>query len=416
MARRSQSGLQSPMPRFADAGSAASDERRLDAASDGGRRTPNSDVADALLSFSSESASPASLEDDSSSVLSSSNGAGAASEDAPAVFGADPKGRRGRTPFLVPIALLLLTGVAVAYVLARPRTGAEAVAAAGISTGTATIDSDPSGADVLIDGVSRGSTPLRLSLPAGTHQMDLRYGGTTRTLQLEIAPDGLTAQYIEFATTSTQPVPVGRLEVSSDPPGARVTVDGAVRGTTPLMLDDIQSGEHEISVVRGAAVVSRRVTVDAGSTATVMASLVGAANAGGWVSILAPIELQVFDEGDRLVGTTNADRLMLPAGNHELVVSSSEYRFRTSVSVRIVPGQTASHTVTLPSGSLSVNALPWAEVFVDGAYAGVTPLANLALPIGRHEITWRHPDHGERRQVVPILAESPTRVGVDFTQ
>jgi serine/threonine-protein kinase len=65
---------------------------------------------------------------------------------------------------------------------------------------------------------------------------------------------------------------------------------------------------------------------------------------------------------------------------------------------------------------LSVNALPWAEVEIDGQPVGTTPLANLSLPIGSHEIVWKHPERGERRRTVAITASSPARIGVDFSQ
>ena len=76
----------------------------------------------------------------------------------------------------------------------------------------------------------------------------------------------------------------------------------------------------------------------------------------------------------------------------------------------------ATATVTLPNGTLSVNALPWAEVWVDGRSSGTTPLANLAVPIGSHEIVLRHPQLGERRRTVTVTTQTPVRVGVDFAQ
>jgi len=47
--------------------------------------------------------------------------------------------------------------------------------------------------------------------------------------------------------------------------------------------------------------------------------------------------------------------------------------------VQVSPGETIPVSVTLPNGNVSMNALPWAEVLVDGQAAGTTPLANLAL-------------------------------------
>jgi PEGA domain len=70
--------------------------------------------------------------------------------------------------------------------------------------------------------------------------------------------------------------------------------------------------------------------------------------------------------------------------------------------------------VAAPNGSLSVNALPWAEVFIDGRSVGTTPLANLPVVIGSHEIVWRHPQLGERRRTIIVTAQEPVRVGQNF--
>jgi serine/threonine-protein kinase len=70
----------------------------------------------------------------------------------------------------------------------------------------------------------------------------------------------------------------------------------------------------------------------------------------------------------------------------------------------------------MPNGSLSINALPWAEVYIDGEYAGTTPLGNVAVAIGSHDVVWRHPELGERRGTVSVPANTPARIGVDFSQ
>ena len=46
---------------------------------------------------------------------------------------------------------------------------------------------------------------------------------------------------------------------------------------------------------------------------------------------------------------------------------------------------------TAGSGTLVLNARPWADVFVDGRSAGRTPVLGLAVPAGTHRIEFRHP-------------------------
>jgi hypothetical protein len=45
---------------------------------------------------------------------------------------------------------------------------------------------------------------------------------------------------------------------------------------------------------------------------------------------------------------------------------------------------------------------------------GETPIANIQVAIGQHEITFRHPQFGERRQFVTVTAGQTARVGIDL--
>jgi serine/threonine-protein kinase len=65
---------------------------------------------------------------------------------------------------------------------------------------------------------------------------------------------------------------------------------------------------------------------------------------------------------------------------------------------------------------LNVNARPWANVWLDGRAVGETPLANLRVPVGEHELIFRHPDLGERRVVAVVEPGGPTRVTVDLRE
>ena len=119
-------------------------------------------------------------------------------------------------------------------------------------------------------------------------------------------------------------------------------------------------------------------------------------------------------EGDRVLGSTRMDRVMLPVGSHRIELVNPVLEFRIARTVQIAAGQTANVAVALPSGRLSVNAVPWADVSLDGASIGTTPLGELAVPIGVHELVFRHPQLGERRQTVTVKAQTPARIGIDL--
>ena len=279
--------------------------------------------------------------------------------------------------------------------------------------GLASIDSWPDGAEVVIDGEPRGVTPLRLELPVGRHELELRKGSAGRSLVMTVATGVIVSQYVDLTPEAV--ASTGALEVTSEPAGADVLIDGVARGRTPLAVGSIAPGEHVVTVVSNGQRVNRTVRVAAGTTASVVASFAAAGATAGWVKLTAPFELQVRD-GERLIGTTSADELMLSTGRHHLYLSNSTLGFETTIDVDIAPGAVVPATITVPDNMVSINALPWAEVWIDGRAIGTTPLANVPVSIGPHEIVWRHPQFGERRRVYTITNGAPMRLGLDFGQ
>jgi hypothetical protein len=308
-------------------------------------------------------------------------------------------------------ALLVgVTGLALGAYYVRTARAVREVA----MTSIVLIDSRPQGLVALVDDQPRGRTPIRLSLPFGTHNLELQNGSDSRRLSIVVESGTTTSQFIDFGP-EVPPVRTGRLEVSTDVPGSSVKVDGVVSGTTPLSLAVISPGEHKIVVGSGDAAVARTVTIAPGATASVVVSATRPPTAAGFVTFRVPFEMQVF-EGGQLVGTTSAERMMLPAGMHRFDLVSTQLEFRTTATIQVMPGGVATSIVAVPNGLFSANALPWADVEVDGRALGTTPLANISLPIGPHEVVWKNPQLGERRKTIALTATAPVRVGVDFSE
>ena len=79
-----------------------------------------------------------------------------------------------------------------------------------------------------------------------------------------------------------------------------------------------------------------------------------------------------------------------------------------------VSGKVATLTIDPPKTTIAINALPWAEVWMDGTKIGETPIGNLAVSAGSHDLVFRHPELGERRETVLATFKSPVRVSVDM--
>jgi hypothetical protein len=206
------------------------------------------------------------------------------------------------------------------------------------------------------------------------------------------------------------------LSIVTDPPGLRVTVDGRSRGVSPLVIDDLAAAEHTIAVGSDGGAARRTVAVTNGVTTEVVFSLAQpAAPVAGWVAVTSPFPVELIEHNE-VVGTSGATRIMLAAGRHDLVLRNESVGYEAARSIEVVPGRVAAVEVVPPNGQLNVNARPWADVLIDGAAAGQTPLANIALPVGPHQITFRHPQFGERTERVVIKASGMNRLAVDLTK
>ena len=115
-------------------------------------------------------------------------------------------------------------------------------------------------------------------------------------------------------------------------------------------------------------------------------------------------------EGERVLGSSADGPIVTTAGVHELDLVNSALGYRSHQNVTIKAGQIVSLAITPPEGRLSINASPWAQVWIDGKPVGDTPLANLSTAVGEHEITFRHPQLGERHETALVRSGALTRV------
>jgi hypothetical protein len=201
----------------------------------------------------------------------------------------------------------------------------------------------------------------------------------------------------------------GSLEIVTEPPGAKVLVDGKPAGESPLTLDSLSAGRHTLTFITASGTVRKTVRIEAGKTAMLDVPVYS-----GWVAVFAPIPLDIAENG-RSIGTTDQGRLMLSPGRHELTLRNRELGYKSTQTVEIEPGEEKSLNLQ-PTGELSVNALPWAEVWIDGQKAGDTPIANLKVPLGTHQIVFKNPQFPDRRVTTTVTASAPVISTIDFTK
>jgi hypothetical protein len=279
-------------------------------------------------------------------------------------------------------------------------------------TGELIVNTNPDGVQVFIDGKKRGVTPITLDLPTGDHKLELTLDDQTRAIPIKITTGGHVQQFVELPKVAAS---LGQLSVRTDPPGATVTVDGQRRGVSPMVIDGLAPGTHSVGLQNALSSVTEQVAIQAGATASLVVPLSAPQGVpvSGWVSVTSPIEMQLLEDG-RLVGSSRSDRIMMSVGDHSLQVVNEALGFRVARTVQVGPGRVTPMRIDIPKGSLALNAAPWAEVWVDGDRVGDTPMGNISLPIGIHDVLFRHPELGEQRQTVTVTLNGPARLSVDM--
>ena len=272
--------------------------------------------------------------------------------------------------------LLIWLGVVVC-VIAGGAASVLAMAALGAPTaplpptGTVTITSEPAGAPVTIDGEARGSTPLATALTVGSHVVEVGAGTEVRR-PLQVTRGGDMRIHVQWQLTPESPSSIAPV------------------------------------VAAASAVVTARSDKSDGSS-----DLLSHPAASGTLTVTSPFLVQIFDDGKE-VGTSASPRVALPAGDRTLVLVNAALEYREERQVKVVARKNTVLAVDGPNGILHVNARPWAEVWIDGRRAGETPLGNLTLPIGQHEVVFRHPGHPEKLTTVTVGARSAARVTMEF--
>ncbi len=200
----------------------------------------------------------------------------------------------------------------------------------------ATLDvrSDPSGAQVYLDGAYLGLTPLVAGTQPGRHRLEVKKAGY-RPYRARVRL-GAGERVRVFARLVPE-VQNGRISVRSEPQGASVYLDGAYRGRTPITLE-VAPGRYDLRLaLPGYRDYRTRVEVRPGATAYVYARMVADR---ATLVVETDVRARVFLDGYEL-GWTEGGRFStrVRSGTRWLVVMAPGYRpFVEKVTLN--PGET----------------------------------------------------------------------------
>ena len=272
--------------------------------------------------------------------------------------------------------------------------------------GTIEIVSNPSGANVYLDGVSKGVAPLRINnVLIGSHTIKLTKSGYNDVSSTVTVSSDKTS-----SVSKTLTVQSGSISVSSNPSGVNIYLDGTYKGTTPTTLHNVPIGSHTVKLTKsGYNDVSSTVTVSSGQTSSVSKTL---ATQTGSISVSSnPSGANVYLDGTSK-GTTPTTLHNVPIGSHTVKLTKSGYN-DVSSTVTVSSGQTSSVSKTLATqtGSISVSSNPsGAKIYYDGKYMGTSPKTLSSVPIGTHTIKLTKTGYSDISKTVTVTSGKTAQV------
>ncbi len=270
------------------------------------------------------------------------------------------------------------------------------------TTGYLSVSSSPSGANVYVDGIYKGTSPVTVSVSAGSHSVRMDKSGYDSWTGSTSVTAGQTA----YVSTSLNPsVTYGYLYVYSSPSNADVYINGVYKGDTPFTIG-LNPGTYQVMVKKaGYSSYSTTSSVYTGSTTSVSANLQKSADA--YIQVASyPSGAAVYIDGG-YVGNTQYSSPSNPnymhAGpftsgtSHTLMLKLDGYTTYSSSFV-LSSGETRTFSVTMnpvtpvvTTGSLHITSDPsGSDVYVDNVFRGYTPLTLNDLTTGSHTVLLQH--------------------------
>ena len=141
--------------------------------------------------------------------------------------------------------------------------------------GYITIKSEPSGAEVYVDDEKVGTTPyLMKKIKLGQHVVELRKTGYESTADMVTIKIGEPNTQLENVKLTAIRVPMGSLELSSNPTGAIITINGKQYGQTPKTITEFEVGTYTVYFSKeGYENLAQTVTVKDGKQETLAVTM-----------------------------------------------------------------------------------------------------------------------------------------------
>ncbi len=262
------------------------------------------------------------------------------------------------------------------------------------------VTSSPSGASAVLDGGQDQTTTPGTFHGVGTGYHNVRVslsGYQPYSTDVQVYLGGTANVYATLIPRQQ----IGSLSVGSTPLGAGLYVDGIYQGETAQIVGGLAPGLHTVNLkLAGYQSWSNTYTVNAGQTTYVNIMLIPVSKptTGDLLASSTPPGAAVYLDGNYQGITPQSggplDVTGIAPGQHTVLLKKEGYQDYTAT-VQITPGQAAQVSPTLQqesqqqqTTSASIDSVPsGADVYVNGQYLGITPMASQTAPTGTYNVT-----------------------------
>jgi hypothetical protein len=260
-------------------------------------------------------------------------------------------------------------------------------------TGNIYVNSNPSGASAILDnGYDQLTTPGTFTaVITGWHNVQVsKPGYQLYSTSIQVRP-GETSNVYATLVPVTQP---GSISASSNPVSASLYVDTIYQGLTNQIVGNLAVGPHTVTLKKsGYQDYSQTATVNNAQTTYLSITLtpLSSPTTGDLDVTSSPSGASVYVNGDYQGETSSSGPLYvtgLSPGTYTTVLKKSGYQDYTTTT-KIVAGTTAKVSAALqpastPPATASAEIISQpsgANVYINNAYKGVTPLSLENMPI-----------------------------------
>ena len=298
---------------------------------------------------------------------------------------------------------LAITGIASAEVTVVTASSTDASPQAGNSftTGSIYVVSTPPGSSAVLDGgEDQLFTPGTFSsVTPGVHDVLITMPGYQPSTTVVKVSTGTTQNVNVNLVRVISP---GSISLSTTPPGVGFYIDDIYQGKTNQIVGNLASGPHKVGIYEaGYEIWENTVTVTSGEITPVTVTLVAEKNpdTGDLQVSSTPSGASVYLNGD-FRGVTpmddSLDIVNLVPGSYTITVKKSGYQdYATPVTIQA--GKDVQLNAALqpasqvpPTASVQIISSPGgADVYVNGAYVGITPLSFQKVQAGTYTVEIR---------------------------